>query len=53
MAANECSPAADTRALKADIDRLVYALGGLTDDEITIVEGLVHKDVRREHKTRL
>jgi hypothetical protein len=32
-------PAADTSALEADIDRLVYELYGLTEEEIRIVEG--------------
>ena len=32
-------PTADTSALEAEIDRLVYALYGLTDEEIAIVEG--------------
>ena len=39
MAANECNPAADTRALEAELDRLVYALYGLTDEEIELMEG--------------
>ena len=33
------NPTADTSALEAEIDRLVYALYGLTDEEIAIVEG--------------
>ena len=33
------NPAADTRALETEIDRLVYALYGLSADEIAIVEG--------------
>ena len=32
-------PAADTRALESEIDRRVYALYGLTPEEIAIVEG--------------
>jgi len=32
-------PAADTTALEAEIDRLVYELYGLTEEEIGIVEG--------------
>jgi len=32
-------PAANTTALEAEIDRLVYELYGLTDEEIRIVEG--------------
>ena len=39
LAAKQRDPAADTRALEADIDRLVYALYGLTEEEIAIVEG--------------
>lgn len=31
---------ADTSALEAEIDRLVYGLYGLTDEEIAIVEGV-------------
>jgi hypothetical protein len=33
------NPAADVTALEAEIDRLVYALYGLTAAEIQIVEG--------------
>ncbi len=33
------NPTADTSVLEAEIDRLVYALYGLTDEEIAIVEG--------------
>lgn len=33
------SPSADTSALEAEIDRLVYELYGLTEEEIKIVEG--------------
>jgi hypothetical protein len=32
-------PNADTSALEAEIDQLVYKLYGLTDEEIAIVEG--------------
>jgi hypothetical protein len=32
-------PAADTSALEAEIDQLVYQLYGLTEEEIAIVEG--------------
>ena len=39
LAAKQQNPAADTRALEAEIDRLVYALYGLTPEEIAIVEG--------------
>jgi adenine-specific DNA-methyltransferase len=34
----QCDPAADTRALEAELDRLVYALYGLTEEEIALVE---------------
>lgn len=33
------NPAADTKTLEAQIDTLVYALYGLNEDEISIVEG--------------
>ena len=33
------NPAADTSSLEAEIDRLVYQLYGLTEEEIGIVEG--------------
>ena len=33
------NPSADTSALESEIDRLVYQLYGLTDEEIRIVEG--------------
>jgi len=33
--------AADVSALEAEIDALVYQLYGLTEEEITIVEGAV------------
>ena len=35
----KCNPSADTTALESEIDRLVYQLYGLTDEEIKIVEG--------------
>ena len=34
----DCRPTADTSALESEIDRLVYQLYGLTDEEIKIVE---------------
>lgn len=34
-------PAADTSALEGEIDRMVYELYGLTEEEISIVEGKV------------
>ncbi len=40
LAAKQADPAADTRALEAEIDGLVYALYGLTEEEIGIVEGV-------------
>ncbi|QJW90755.1 class I SAM-dependent DNA methyltransferase [Spirosoma taeanense] len=38
MTAKATDPIADTSALEAEVDRLVYALYGLTDEEIAIVE---------------
>ncbi len=35
----QTNPSADTSALESEIDRLVYQLYGLTDEEISIVEG--------------
>lgn len=39
LAAKQTDPAADTAALEAEIDRLVYGLYGLTEEEIALVEG--------------
>ena len=39
LKAKRTNPQADTSALEAEIDRLVYQLYGLTEDEIKIVEG--------------
>jgi hypothetical protein len=39
LAAKAADPKADTVALETEIDRLVYALYGLTEDEIAVVEG--------------
>jgi hypothetical protein len=39
LLAKKSDPAADTGALEAEIDRLVYELYGLTEEEIRIVEG--------------
>jgi len=39
--AKKGDPTADTSALEAEIDRMVYELYGLTEDEIKIVEGAV------------
>jgi hypothetical protein len=36
--AKRANPAADTGAPEAEIDRLVYGLYGLTEEEIAIVE---------------
>ncbi len=41
LAAKQADPDADTSHLESEIDRLVYGLYGLTDDEIAIVEGSV------------
>ena len=45
LKAKDASPAADTTELEEQIDRLVYDLYGLMDEEITAVErslGLIH-----------
>lgn len=39
FAAKKANPQADTSKEEAEIDRLVYALYGLSEDEIKIVEG--------------
>ena len=39
LAAKQRDPAADTRAIEAEIDRRVSALYGLTPEDIAIVEG--------------
>ena len=39
LSAKQSDPGADTTALEREIDRLVYALYGLTEAEIAIVEG--------------
>ena len=39
LSAKKSNPQADTTALEAEIDSLVYDLYGLTEDEIAIVEG--------------
>ena len=39
LAAKKANPQADTSKEEAEIDRLVYALYGLSEDEIKIVEG--------------
>lgn len=38
-AAKQAGPNADTAALEREIDRLVYGLYGLTEDEVKIIEG--------------
>ena len=40
LTAKAADPSADTRADEAQIDRLIYTLYGLTEDEIEAVEGL-------------
>jgi hypothetical protein len=40
LASKKSDPSADTSALEAEIDRLVYELYGLTEEEIRIVEGV-------------
>lgn len=44
---------ADTSALEAEIDRLVYKLYGLTEEEIAIVEGTSAKKEPEVSKTKL
>ena len=39
LAAKKESPAADTTVLEKEIDKLVYELYGLTEEEIGIIEG--------------
>ena len=39
LAAKHNNPNADTSAQEAEIDRLVYALYGLSDEDIAIIEG--------------
>ncbi len=39
LAAKQSAPLADTTALEAEVDALVYGLYGLTEEEIAIVEG--------------
>jgi hypothetical protein len=38
LKAKSANPSADTTALESEIDRLVYQLYGLTDEEIAIIE---------------
>jgi adenine-specific DNA-methyltransferase len=39
LAQKQSTPAADTAALEAEIDALVYGLYGLTEAEVALVEG--------------
>ena len=39
LAAKRTKPSADTSVLEGEVDRLVYALYGLTEEEIAVVEG--------------
>ena len=48
LAAKKADPAADTSALEAEIDRLVYKLYGLTDEEIAVVEGRGESNLKSE-----
>ena len=41
MSLKKQDPSADTSALEAEIDGLVYELYGLTDEEVGVVEGEV------------
>ena len=41
--------AADISALEGEIDQLIYALYGLTEQEIEIIEGASAKDGEREN----
>ncbi|MFM8295528.1 MAG: hypothetical protein ACKN9E_13405, partial [Microcystaceae cyanobacterium] len=38
LSAKKANPNADTKALETEVDRLVYELYGLTDEEISIIE---------------
>ncbi len=38
--AKKSNPVADTSTLEAEIDRMVYELYGLTEEEIRIMEGI-------------
>jgi hypothetical protein len=40
MLTKKSYPSDDTSVLEAEIDRLVYELYGLTEEEISIVEGV-------------
>jgi hypothetical protein len=46
LAAKAAGPASATSALEAEVDRLVYTLYGLTEEEIKVVEG-------KDEKTRV
>lgn len=45
LTAKQSDPTTDTSALEAEIDKMVYELYSLTDDEIKIVEG-VQRDTK-------
>ena len=56
LEAKAVKPAADTTADEAEIDRLVYDLYGLTEDEVTAVEralGLIHQTDEEEDEALL
>ena len=51
LAAKEANPQANTRPLEREIDRLVYQLYGLTEEENTAIErslGLIHQTDEEE-----
>ena len=51
LAAKEANSQADTRPLEREIDRLVYQLYGLTEEENTAIErslGLIHQTDEEE-----
>ena len=39
LAAKQSDPQADTTALELEVDRLVYGLYGLTEEEVALIEG--------------
>jgi len=43
LSLKKSDPQADISVLEAEIDRMVYELYGLTNDEIAIVEGSVNR----------
>ncbi len=50
LSAKASDPSADTSALESQIDSLVYRLYGLTDEEVTIVEGNGRSDDEPQRK---